>query len=161
MHDLDLHGVVRARTLHQPPVIQKSLFQEKEQKVIGKLAIHPHSTSIWLSAKNRFKVDWGDGTIQNYTSGAVANHCYDFNQLDDSTLTKEGYKVVTIIITPQTRYNLTELNLDPESGDELIQYLQTVDWLSLDASLPNINALVLSNDKTKNRHPLLKHKSIA
>lgn len=160
MHDLDLHGVARVNHLsphhfpHSP-----NIFKEGEQKIIAKLAIYPNMTAIWLSAKNRYKVNWGDGSSANYASGAIANHNYDFDTLN-CPIHSDGYKEVTVTITPQNRYNLTEINFDPQPTEEDVQYLSTAAWIQIDGSMPKLCATILSTGKAKMRHPLLKKYSI-
>ena len=159
MHDLDLHGVARLKhTLPQQAV--RKLFQKDEQKVIAKLAIYPGQSSIWFSAKNRYKVNWGDSTSQNYESGMVANHCYDFDNLD-VPISNKGYKEVTVIIIPQTRYSLTALDFDPQAIDTDTHYLSTARWLRIDVSTPNLCDVRLATSKLKSVHPLLEHYSVS
>lgn len=158
MYDLDLHGVVRVKhpvTL-DTPMNKKVTFEKTKQSIVAKLAIYPHNSTIWLSAKNRYCVDWGDGKVQKYSSGQIVNHIYDFDQLPDTLLSPDGYKIVTVVITPQTRYNLTEINFDPIADDEDTIYLSTAQWIKIDISMPNLNNLVLTAGLIKNRHPLLK-----
>ncbi len=162
MHDLDLHGVARLHhSSHRHKQLPtKSKFSDGEQKIIAKLAVYPDNSSIWFSAKNRYNVDWGDGKSQNYRSGDLANHCYDYNKLEIEET--DGYKIVTVIITPQKRYHLTDIDFDPKSEDEtLIGLLSTANWISIEGSLPNLCNVILTNGKVKAKHPLLKKFSIS
>lgn len=159
MHDLDLHGV--ARLNHSAPQQAiRNKFQKGEQKVIAKLAIYPEQSSIWFSAKNRYKVDWGDGSCQNYESGSIANHTYQFDGID-APIHKNGYKEVTVVIVPQNRYSLTALDFDPQASDENTVYLSTARWLRIDVSAPNICEFRLAVGKIKQTHPLLGHYSVS
>lgn len=162
MHDLDLHGVAR---LHQPILPSKIIrnnivtaiprFAKDEQKIIGVLAVYPEGTNVSFSAKNRFKVDWGDGSTQTFSSGLIASRTYMFEDLVDAPLNPLGFKEVMIIITPQNRYNLTEFNMDPDLENSVKS-----SWLSIDISTSNLNSFIMSNGVIKNKHPLLKHYSL-
>ncbi len=43
-----------------------------------------------------YTVDWGDGTSNNYSSGAKAEHNYNWVNISSSTLTSEGFRQVLI-----------------------------------------------------------------
>ena len=169
MHDLDHHGVLRFQHQTSPQSVNKRknvsvnvpVIKQGEQKAVAVLAVYPDGKGIAISAKNRYKVDWGDGTTQNFGSGAIATHVYNFEALDESTLNPKGYKEVIIIIEPQKRYQLTELNFDPvlEEFQNLFEADQA-DWLSIDVSMPKGNGFVLSQGKVKNRHPQLEYFSV-
>lgn len=162
MHDLDLHGVAR---IHQPNPPSKiirnniittiSRFAKDEQKIIGILAVYPEGANVSFSAKNRFKVDWGDGSTQTFSSGLIASRTYVFEDLVDVPLNPLGFKEVTITITPQNRYNLTEFNMDPDPENSIKS-----SWLSIDISTPNLNSFILSTGSIKNKHPLLKYYTV-
>lgn len=50
-----------------------------------------------------FTVDWGDGTVESFAGGALAEHNYDYaNAALDGTLSTHGYKQALITITPTT-----------------------------------------------------------
>lgn len=173
MHDLDLHGV--ARMHHQAS--QKSTIQRKniiskipaikkgEQKVIAVVAVYPDGRGVYFSAKNRFKVDWGDGSTQNNQSGTIATHIYNYEQLGEETLNPNGYKEVVIVIEPQKRYSLTEINFDPvlDESEGMISMFRVdrADWLSIEISTPNLSTVVLAQDKIKSRHPRLEHYTVS
>lgn len=170
MHDLDLHGV--ARMHHQaapkPSNQRKNIvskiptIQKGEQKIVAVAAVYPDGRGIYFSARNRFKVDWGDGSSQNSQSGSIATHIYNFDQLDPSTLNPEGYKEVIIVIEPQKRYSLTEINFDPVLDETNGMFgVDRADWLSIDVSTPNLSNIVLAQDKIKSRHPRLEHYSLS
>ena len=63
-------------------------------------------------------IDWGDGTVENFMSNAVATHTYSYtNPALDGTLVN-GYKQAVVTITPQAGQNLTVLflNRQPFTG---------------------------------------------
>jgi hypothetical protein len=44
-------------------------------------------------------VDWGDGTVENFASNAIAEHVYDYDDLPDSTICERGNKQAIITVT--------------------------------------------------------------
>jgi hypothetical protein len=48
------------------------------EQFLGKFAIFEESNYVALSAATAYTINWGDGTIENYASGATAQHQYDF-----------------------------------------------------------------------------------
>lgn len=178
LHDLDLHGVARMHHKASPKPnnprknIQSKLpvIKKDEQKIVAVLAVFPGKQGVCFSAKNRFKVDWGDGSVQNSQSGCIATHVYNYEQLGPETLNPNGYKEVIIIIEPQKRYSLTEINFDPilerqaiGEGLEAISMFEVdrADWLSIEISSSNLTSIVLAQDKVKTRHPRLEHYSVS
>ena len=53
-----------------------------EQKFIGLHAVWPESNFLALSAAGNYTVDWGDGVVENFSSGVTAQHEYDFADAD-------------------------------------------------------------------------------
>ena len=49
-----------------------------EEKFVGLHAVFYDSNFLALSATGNYTVDWGDGTVENISSGVQANHQYDF-----------------------------------------------------------------------------------
>lgn len=157
MHDLELHGMVRvhATRRHSHPELKNG-----DQKIIAVLFVSKDKNNIALSAKNRFTVDWGDGVIQNFKSGDVATHSYDFDNLTVIP-NADGFKEVTVKISPQNRYNLTEINFDPARESATTDLVSSALWVKIDGSLPNLCSSTLSQGVVKNRHPRLKHYSVS
>lgn len=62
-----------------------------------------------LTCTGAFTVDWGDGTIQNYASGAVASKLYTYSSIL-SEITSKGYKTVLVKVTPQSGQTITLLD---------------------------------------------------
>ena len=78
---------VKGATSFQPWVRNKSWLTftaptTSEQKFVGLHAIWPESNFLALSAAGDYTVDWGDGTVENFSSGATAQREYDFNDAD-------------------------------------------------------------------------------
>lgn len=86
---------------------------DNQQKFIALYAVrnNPYNYCAFIVSGN-YTVDWGDGTVENYSSGAKAEHQFDFTDavLTDS-LTSEGFKQAIITVTPQDGSNLTSIDL--------------------------------------------------
>ena len=72
------------------------------------------SELLALQCQGAYTVDWGDGTTENFASGAKAEHKYNYNNasLNSDTVANFGYKQCIITITPQSGQNLTQLLLN-------------------------------------------------
>jgi surface protein len=72
---------------------------------------------VGFAVNGDFTVDWGDGNIINYdgisqTSATHrVNHVLNWEDLDESTLTSEGYRQAIVKITPQVPGTLTKFDL--------------------------------------------------
>ena len=55
---------------------------DTEQAFRGLMAVYPDSSFVAFTAAGAYTVDWGDGTTDNYTTGATALKLYDFNDVD-------------------------------------------------------------------------------
>jgi len=68
-----------------------------------------------FSMQGAYTVDWGDGTVTNYASGAVAYRNYDYNNVAlDGTLTSDGYKQAICKVTLQaagTTFSRIDFNI--------------------------------------------------
>ena len=52
------------------------------QKLAGLYAVFPESPFVAFTVYAAYTVDWGDGTTENFTSGATAYHQYSFSDAD-------------------------------------------------------------------------------
>jgi surface protein len=57
-------------------------ISDTEEKFVGLVAVFPDANFIALTALANYTVDWGDGTTQNFNSGAQANYEYSFSDAD-------------------------------------------------------------------------------
>lgn len=82
-----------------------------EQKIVLLAEIHPNSELNYVAFKisGNYTVNWGDDTTENFTAGTSCQKQYFFNALSLPT-TSEGYKIVTITITPTGAANITSVN---------------------------------------------------
>jgi hypothetical protein len=92
-----------------------------------------------ITAQGNYIVDWGDGSIENFASGATATHNYSFASIPSSTITPFGYRQAIIKVIPQAGASFTQIGNITGSS-----------FLDIAASGPNLviqnidNNLVLS-----------------
>jgi hypothetical protein len=85
---------------------------DSDQKFVGLHAVYPDSNFLALSAAGNYTVNWGDGLTEDFATGVVAYHQYDYNDADlAGTECSRGYKQAIVTVTPQSGQNLTTLNL--------------------------------------------------
>jgi hypothetical protein len=133
--------------VRNPQWLEIPYIPEGEQKIYALYGIQPNSnietnTICFRIDGGNWTVDWGDGTTEGYNSTNTAGHTYDFNSIDASTETDEGYRQVLVTITPDTditrmylNNTLTILGLRGEHQ----KYL-----LDLAARLPNVSCSYFS-----------------
>lgn len=58
-----------------------------DEKFVGLYSVEPSNTNNYLTvyATNDYTVDWGDGTVENYSSATIAYHEYDYAAIDAET----------------------------------------------------------------------------
>ncbi len=97
---------------------------ETDQKFVGLHAVYPDANFVALSAAGGYTVDWGDGVVENFASGTVAQHEYNYDTYDvgGNTLCSRGYKQAVVTVTPQAGQNLTALNLHQRHSALTVQY---------------------------------------
>ena len=106
-------GVTSTPWVRNPQWLTLPTVLSTDQKFVGLHAIFPSANFLALVAAGDYTVDWGDGVTENFASGVVAYHEYDYaNVAFDGTLTDLGYKQAIVTVTPQAGQNLTYLNLN-------------------------------------------------
>jgi len=112
---------------------------EDEQKFIGLMAITDDDSNFAaFTAAGDYTVDWGDGVVENYASGATALHLYNYSAISNDTLSTRGYKQVIVTVTPQEGQNLTALNLDVKHTQSGLNAYET-GWLDIEVGSPNFS----------------------
>jgi surface protein len=112
---------------------------EDEQKFIGLMAITDDDSNFAaFTAAGDYTVDWGDGVVENYTSGATALHLYNYSAISNDTLSTRGYKQVIVTVTPQSGQNLTALNLNVKHTQSGLNAYET-GWLDIEVGSPNFS----------------------
>ena len=95
------------------------VVNEGDEVIYMLVAVYENSTNdIVFSVRGDYTVDWGDGNIVNYDSNSTnvygddfkVVHSFDWNDIDPSTLTSEGYRQVIVKVTPQVAGELTYFN---------------------------------------------------
>ena len=90
-----------------------SLVNSGDQKVVILAAVFEESNFVAVQCQGNYTVNWGDGTVTNYSSNTIAYYQYDWNYSGFSgTTTSRGYKQTIITITPQAGQNLTLVRLN-------------------------------------------------
>jgi surface protein len=112
-----------------------------EQKFVGLRAIFPDDENFTaFTVSGAFTVNWGDGTIENFTSGSTAYRTYSYDNVAfDGTLSSRGYKQAIITITPQAGQNLTALNLNIRHNRSGLLAYET-GWLDIEVGSPSFAA---------------------
>lgn len=119
-----------------------------EQKFVGLFAVFNESTNyLAFSATGAYTVDWGDGVVENFATGVVAYHVYDFASISDSTLSSRGYKQVIVVVTPQNGQNITSIDLTKKHSS-FISASYNYPWLDLSLGSPNLTGFIISQAST-------------
>lgn len=106
------------------------------QEVIGLMAVYDDGSNyVAVQCNAAYTVDWGDGTVTNYSSGANASYQHTFASLPSGTLTSKGFRQALVRITPQGGSNLTAVNFNVQNTT-LGKYF-SVGWLDFDIRIPN------------------------
>lgn len=87
-----------------------------------------------------YQIDWGDGIVEVFSSGATVSHNYDFNNPAlDGTLTVRGYKQAIISITPTSGvFTFAQLGIREVNPSGLQQY--NSGFLDMNINLPSLGA---------------------
>jgi hypothetical protein len=73
-------------------------------QMVGLFAVYNDDTqylALSATAAGNYTVDWGDGTVDNWTSAAVASHTYNYTTLS-SAVSSRGYKMAIVTVYPQS-----------------------------------------------------------
>ena len=117
------------------------------------------SEFVAFSCWSAYTVDWGDGTIDNYTAGAKAEHKYNYSNvnLNSATVTKFGYKQCIITITPQSGQNLTHIDLNTSHSSIGVKYTHDLTSGFLDMRVNSLSCtyLVIGSSGDQVKHTIL------
>ena len=106
------------------------------QEVIGLMAVYDDDGNyVALQCQGAYTVDWGDGTITNYASNAIALYQHTFASLPSETLTSKGFRQALVRITPQAGQNLTVVSIGVQHPTLAKSYAPG--WLEFDIRTPN------------------------
>jgi hypothetical protein len=124
-----------------------TLTEGVDEKIVLLAAVFPNGNSAFaVTVSGAYTVDWGDGTVTNYASGAKAERTYSFASLPANTTTSEGWRQAVVTITPQAgqQLNTVLLNSVPTgmtSGG-------TVHWRDIAICCRNLISAVISTSST-------------
>ena len=106
------------------------------QEVIGLMAVYDDGANyVAVQCTGAYTVDWGDGTVTNYASAAVASYQHTFSSLSAGTTTSKGFRQALVRITPQGAGNLTLVNFGIQHPTLAKSFAPG--WLEFDIRTPN------------------------
>jgi len=115
-----------------------SLVTAPEQKFVGLYAIFEIANYLAFKFEGNYTVDWGDGIIQNFASGVIAQHQYDYNYAGfNGTESTRGYKQAIVTITPNGG-DLTLIDLKETHSGAIVNY--PMRWLDIKTSVPELTS---------------------
>ena len=121
-----------------------SLVNSGDQKVVILAAVFEESNFVAVQCQGNYTVNWGDGTVTNYSSNTIAYYKYDWNYSGFSgTTTSRGYKQAIITITPQAGQNLTLVRLNVKHNQSGLTNAYTNPWLDIKMSGSLISTLTI------------------
>jgi len=117
--------------------------QAGDQRLVALVAVYPHeSNHLSFVVSGNYTVDWGDGVVENFSSGQQANKNYVWSSLPANDTTR-GYRQAILTITPQSGQALTSLNFNVRHP-AATQNAYSITLLDVVVAGANINNLVLS-----------------
>ena len=110
---------------------------ETEEKFVGLYAVDDDDSNyVAILAEGNYTVDWGDGVVEDFASGVVAEHKYTYSSLPVGSVSSRGYKQVVVTLTPQAGQSITKLDISQRpaafSGAQ-----RSLQWLDITISTPN------------------------
>ena len=125
-----------------------------EEKLVGLHCVWPTDGNFCaFTISGAFTVDWGDGVVENFASGATAYHEYDYDDVDlAGTESTRGYKQVLVTITPQSGKNLTSVNFHVKHNQAGLLSGYSSGWLDIMFSAPSCTNLIIGG--TTSRHSM-------
>lgn len=117
---------------------------DTDQKFVGLHMVHPDANFLALTAAGNYTVDWGDGLVEDFASGVVAQHEYNYATYDvaNATLCSRGYKQAIVVVTPQAGQTLTLLDLHRKHSSITGAY--SSGFVDIVVSGPSIAELMIS-----------------
>lgn len=122
-----------------------------QQKIVGVYAVENTDSNfvavLAATSVGTYTVDWGDGTTSTgITSNTQAQKQYTYSSLSGYP-EWNGYRLVIITITPNTG-NLTSISLQRKHTQANLQNNMIVNWLELDANIPNASSFAVGGGTT-------------
>ncbi|CAI8742055.1 putative BspA family leucine-rich repeat surface protein [Methylococcus capsulatus] len=130
-------GSAVASWARHPDWLPLPVIGPTEEKFVGLFGVTNDSANfVALLAQGDYTVDWGDGTVENHDSFAVASHQYDYAAIPNGTLCSRGYKQVIITVTPREWATFTRIDLQRRHPSMTQNYAPM--WLDLALGSPNL-----------------------
>lgn len=128
-----------------------SMTSAPSEGFLGLFAVSNNDQNkVALKASGNYTVDWGDGTIENFSAGTKAEHEYTYASIPSNTASTRGYRQVLIKVTPQTPGGFTSLSLYELHTDweSLLTtyYIPNIAWLDIKVQGSNLANLKFSYD---------------
>lgn len=122
---------------------------EGDQKVAGLHAVYPHGSNfVAFTCAGAYTVNWGDGTVEDYASGATAYHVFNYADFGAETECERGYRQAIVTITPQSGQNLTSVNFNAKHNQAGLPDGYSTGWLDVKAAGANISMLAFNSYTT-------------
>ena len=95
--------------------------------------------ALTASGSGGYTVDWGDGTVDNWASAAVAQHSYTYSAISASTACSRGYRQVLVKVYPQSGKTITSLSLNQVHATTTYTNSQyQAPWLDIAINIPTL-----------------------
>lgn len=121
------------------------IIEQEEEKFVGLFAVYnTQSNFIALQFEGDYTVDWGDGTTQDFASGAIAEHSYVYGDINPQTITSRGYRQVVVTVIPQTGANLTAMDIDIRHTNVFAISDVSTNWLDIAVNMPFCESMFIS-----------------
>lgn len=109
---------------------------ESEEKIVGLFAVHPSDGNlVAFKCTGAYTVDWGDGFVEDFSSGVKAEHDFDYDDLSAGT-EYNGYRQALITITPQAGQHISTVIFTEYHSSLSGSWDGSYSWLSMKMSLP-------------------------
>lgn len=111
-----------------------------EHKFVGLYAVFDCDIN-WLamSVNGSVTIDWGDGTVENFSGDSTPTHKYNYSTMPAGTLSSRGYKQALVTVTAQAGQSITGLAFSVKHPDFLVGTQNTGgQWLDICYSLPGL-----------------------
>lgn len=95
---------------------------------------------VGLRAQGAYTVDWGDGTVENFTSNTTATHSYTYANIPAGSWSVGGYRQVIVKVYPQAGQTFSSFDLNRAHTTGTVD---TERWLDIAVAGADITSLTL------------------
>lgn len=115
----------------------------------------PFISNTTIIASDGLQVDWGDGNVETFASGASRVwHQYDYAAISDTTISTLGYKQAIVTVTPPAGKNLLTFSLQTSVPVSNI-ITPSINWLDIIFGSPYLNGVSIGGNSLTNLFPML------